>query len=73
MVDDDCNGFLCPPRDAGALADAMERMLELPGERRQAMAVYGRRKVEAAFDQSIVTSRYLGAIAAATGATDLHA
>jgi glycosyltransferase involved in cell wall biosynthesis len=62
VVDDDQNGFLCRPRDAGDLAEKMERMLALTHEERSAMGLRGREKMEAEFDEQIVIRKYLAAI-----------
>jgi glycosyltransferase involved in cell wall biosynthesis len=62
VVDDDQNGFLCQPRDAGDLAEKMERMLSLTHEQRSEMGLRGREKMEAEFDEQIVIRKYLAAI-----------
>ena len=49
VVDHDVTGELLPVRDPAALTDALVRMAEDP-ERRRRMAVAGRRKAEAEFD-----------------------
>lgn len=62
VVDDGVNGFLCQPRDAGDLAEKMERMLSLTHEQRCEMGLRGRAKMEAEFDEQIVIQKYLAAI-----------
>ena len=62
VVDDDRNGFLCQLRDAGDLAEKMERMLSLTHEQRSEMGLRGRKKMEAEFDEQIVIRKYLAAI-----------
>jgi glycosyltransferase involved in cell wall biosynthesis len=62
VVDDGLNGFLCQPRDAGDLAEKMERMLSLTHEQRSEMGLRGRAKMEAEFDEQIVIRKYLAAI-----------
>ena len=62
VVEDAVNGFLCPARDAFALAGSMLRMLGLEPSERGAMGQAGRAKVEARFDEMIVVSRYLAAV-----------
>jgi glycosyltransferase involved in cell wall biosynthesis len=47
---DSANGWLVPPDDAGALASAIGRALDEPGEARAARARRGREKVEREFD-----------------------
>jgi glycosyltransferase involved in cell wall biosynthesis len=62
VVDDGHNGFLCQPRDAGDLAEKMERMLSLTHEQRSEMGLRGRAKMETEFDEQIVIRKYLAAI-----------
>lgn len=57
-VDAGTSGFLVPPRDAGALADAMRDFCALPLEERAAMGRAGRQKAEAEFDERQVIARY---------------
>ncbi|QAY77050.1 glycosyltransferase family 4 protein [Sphingosinicella sp. BN140058] len=59
------NGFLCAPRDAGSLAEAMLTVLRLSKAEREALGAAGRAKARAEFDERIVTERYVEAIAAA--------
>lgn len=62
------NAFLCAVRDAGSLADAMERMLALDPAARRAMGARSRAIAEAEFDTVVVEDRYMEAIRrAATG------
>ena len=62
VVDDGVNGYLCKVRDAGDLAEKMERMLSLSKEQRVKMGMRGRAKMEAEFDEQIVIKKYLTAI-----------
>ena len=62
VVDDGKNGFLCPARDADALASAMVRMISVGPQAREKMGEAGREKVEREFDQSLVIDRYLSMI-----------
>ncbi|MGE0873768.1 MAG: glycosyltransferase family 4 protein [Burkholderiales bacterium] len=55
-------GFLCPPRDAASLADAMRRVLRLAPEARRAMGAAARARVLREFDERIVIARYLEAV-----------
>jgi glycosyltransferase involved in cell wall biosynthesis len=64
VVDDGVNGYLCRPRDAGDLAEKMARMMALSPTEREVMGRRGRGKVEREFDEQIVISKYLEAIAA---------
>jgi glycosyltransferase involved in cell wall biosynthesis len=62
VVEDGVNGYLCKVRDAGDLAEKMERMLSLLPEQRSEMGQRGRAKMEVEFDEQIVISKYLAAI-----------
>jgi glycosyltransferase involved in cell wall biosynthesis len=62
VVDDGVNGYLFKVRDAGDLAEKMERMLSLSQEQRIEMGLRGRAKMEAEFDEQIVIQKYLAAI-----------
>jgi glycosyltransferase involved in cell wall biosynthesis len=64
VVDDGVNGYLCKVRDAGDLAEKMEKMLSLSSEQRSEMGLRGRAKMEAEFDEQIVIGKYLAAIEA---------
>ena len=57
-VEDGQNGFLIPPRNAAALADAIRRFLSLSDEERLAMGRYGREKAEREFDVRNVIAVY---------------
>ena len=59
VVANGVTGFLCKPRDAVALANAMEILIKLPNEERTAMGMRGRALVEQNFSQQIVIQRYL--------------
>ena len=63
VVDAGRNGFLCPPRDASALAAAMQQMIALTPEQRSAMGAQSRRLAEERYDERIVIRRYIDAIA----------
>jgi len=58
IVDDGVNGILVPPRDAGALADAIERLANDATLRRD-MGQAGRRIAEGAFAEEIVVRKTL--------------
>jgi glycosyltransferase involved in cell wall biosynthesis len=62
-VDDGLNGFLCQVKDASDLAAKMAQMIALTPDRRVAMGMAGRRKVETEFDEQIVIKRYLDSLA----------
>lgn len=62
VVDDGVNGFLCQPRDAVSLADAMERIGTAGFADREQMGLAGRAKVEREYNERIVIEAYLHAI-----------
>jgi len=51
-------GFLCAPRDAGALAAAMQAFLALDPAQRAAMGAAARRVAETRYDEAIVIAAY---------------
>lgn len=61
------NAFLCAPRDAHSLADAMLAFLALDPAAWAAMGARSRALAEQEFDTAVVEARYLAAIARATG------
>ncbi|WP_333714752.1 glycosyltransferase family 4 protein [Yoonia sp.] len=61
-VADGVNGFLVPPQDAKALAEAMGRFLALTPAQRAAMGAASRRHVESHYDERIVVDAYLDLI-----------
>ncbi|MEA1947314.1 MAG: S8 family serine peptidase [Thermodesulfobacteriota bacterium] len=69
VADDEINGLLVPVKDAPALAQAMERMINDPKMRKR-MGKAGRKKVEREFDEKIVTQKILKTYDA--GAECLH-
>lgn len=62
VVDPGKTGFLCAPYDPGSLAAACLEFLSLSTERRRAMGLAGRMKMEREFDQSMVVAAYCRAI-----------
>jgi glycosyltransferase involved in cell wall biosynthesis len=65
IVRDGDNGYLCAPRDAGALAQALERAAATDDAVWQRMALAGRARVIAEFSQDRVDGIYLAALTAA--------
>jgi glycosyltransferase involved in cell wall biosynthesis len=65
LVRDGVNGLLCAVRDSGALATAMERMLEAAPEQRAAWGAEARAIAEREFSEEVVIARYRDAIAQA--------
>ncbi len=53
------NGYLCPIKDAKALAEEMIRMSQLTTPERRMMGEAGRRLVEDRFSEEIIISKYL--------------
>lgn len=62
IVTDGINGFLCRPKDAGSLADAMRRFLDLAGEQHREMGAAARARAVEEFDARIVVRKYLDLI-----------
>ena len=62
VVEDGSTGFLCRVRDAGDLAEKMERVMGMSLEERAAMGRAGRVKMEREFDEGIVIRKYLAEI-----------
>ncbi|MFN0034529.1 MAG: glycosyltransferase family 4 protein [Saprospiraceae bacterium] len=61
-VEESKNGFLVPPRNVAALADAMEKAIELTPAQRAEMGRHSRQKAEAEFGDKWVLPRYLALI-----------
>ena len=59
VVRDGDNGFLCEVRSASALAKAMEAMLQLSPDDREAMGLRAREMVEKEFDEALVVRAYM--------------
>jgi glycosyltransferase involved in cell wall biosynthesis len=58
VVEHGVNGYLCRARDAGDLARAMRKMIELPGGSRRAMGMRSRSKILEEFDERVVLKEY---------------
>ncbi len=67
VVEDGVNGTLVPPRDANALAAAIEALLDNV-EQRSEYGAAGRRKAEREFDERVVAERYVAEYARLWGA-----
>src|SRR4029079_869089 len=63
VVDDGINGFLCSVRDAGSLAEAMRRLLQLPRPQQLAMGKASRRRVQERFSEAAVVRADLDGLA----------
>ncbi len=59
ILEDGINGFLVKQKDSEDLAAQLERFIELPYEKKRAMGLAGRVKVEKEFDRQIVVEKYL--------------
>ena len=57
-VEDGKNGYIVPPKDAPALADAICRFISLPIKEKELMGKYGREKAEKEFDVKNVIAVY---------------
>lgn len=72
VVRDGINGYLCAPRDAAALAEAMERALRTTDAEWERMGQAGRDRVMADFTPDKVTGLYLDALNAAGAGAKLR-
>ena len=63
-IDNNVTGYLCAPKDSHDLAEKMLAMLRLSSEKREAMGRAGRQKMEREFDERLVITVYMEAIAA---------
>ena len=63
VVRDGETGWLCPVKDAQALAHRMLQLLAMPVAERQAMGRAGRSFVIASFDERLTVARYLDTLA----------
>lgn len=62
IFDEGVSGFGFEPRNSCDLADALRRFIGLPLERKGAMGLAGRKKMEQEFDRSLVVEAYLDEI-----------
>jgi len=58
VVSPDLNGWLCAPRSAQALTEALRTAMHCPPERLQALGHAGRTRVEQEFDEQLVFAAY---------------
>lgn len=62
-VEDGVSGYLCPPKDANSLYDAMCRIARMKADQRQQIGLAGRERMKEMFSKTTVvaeTLRYLG-------------
>ena len=58
LVEEGVNGYVVPPKDSRALADAIERYLQLDAKQKAAFSVASRRRAEQYFDVKKVIAVY---------------
>ncbi|EFI34230.1 glycosyl transferase group 1 [Desulfonatronospira thiodismutans ASO3-1] len=58
-VENGINGFLCRPMDAMDLAAKMQLIIDMGPEKRLAMGIRGRKKMEKEYDENIVIKKYI--------------
>ncbi|WHZ12929.1 MAG: glycosyltransferase family 4 protein [Burkholderiaceae bacterium] len=63
VVVDGKTGWLCPVKDAAALAECMKRLIAMPAREREAMGQAGRRFIELHFDEKKVIGHYMATLA----------
>ncbi|MGP4987936.1 glycosyltransferase family 4 protein [Pseudoalteromonas nigrifaciens] len=61
-VDDGFNGFICEPRSAESLTNALSKIIIMPHSERLQLGVNSRIKIESEFDEKIVINKYLAAV-----------
>ncbi len=59
LVKDGLNGYLCPQKDAAALAAVMEKYFHLPAPAKKQMGLAGRELVTQQYTQEIISDIYL--------------
>ena len=62
-VEDGVSGYLCPARDADALYEAMQRVMELSVEQRSEMGRRGRKRMVKMFDKLLVINKTMNNLA----------
>ena len=60
LVESGRSGFVVPPRDPGALSEAMQRLMRLPREQLMQMGQHGRKHIAANYDMSSMAKRWIG-------------
>jgi glycosyltransferase involved in cell wall biosynthesis len=60
LVEQDESGFVVPAGDAGALSKAMQRLMDLPLERRKQMGEHGRQHIAANYGMSSMALNWIG-------------
>lgn len=67
VVDDAVNGYVVKQRDSADLIDKIEKFIALSWEKRKAMGLAGRDKVEREFDRMLVVDSYMRTIKSVIG------
>jgi glycosyltransferase involved in cell wall biosynthesis len=57
IVDDGRTGFVVPPRDGAAIAEAVVRCIEMPGDQARQTIEAARHRIETAFTIDIIAER----------------
>lgn len=60
LVESGKSGFVVPPRDPGALSEAMRRLMKLPPEQLKQMGQHGRQHIAANYGMSSMAKRWIG-------------
>lgn len=60
LVEPGKSGFVVPPRDPGALSEAMQRLMKLPREQLKLMGQHGRQHIAANYGMSSMAQRWIG-------------
>jgi len=63
--DDGISGIMFEPRSEFALIEAIEAFIALPYDKKEAMGLAGRKKVEREFDRRLIVKAYMNAVYAA--------
>ncbi len=59
LVEQGSSGFMAPPEDPAALADAMRQLMSLPAERRKEMGRQGRDHISARYGLGVMAERWI--------------
>ena len=73
VVDDQETGYLVPPGDAAALAQAMMRLMDLPSERRDTMGRRGRERVHRYHSREVIGPAWLDVLGLTPPEGDIRA
>lgn len=62
VIDDGINGYIVQQKNSADVIEKIEKFLSLTFEKRKAMGLNGRQKVEREFDRNIVVEKYIKAL-----------